>query len=476
MRKLKTTDAGGALKYPSLLCQKDPIMVVTYTVDERERLQYLFWCDAESQMNYKVFGVNHHNHTIVFAAAVVTNETEETYVWLFEKFLQAMNGKAPFSVIADGDVAMKNSIKRVFLNAHHRLSVGHLMRNATSHVRDKGVLKCLKSFMLSDIEVVEFEERWTNMVGKYELQDNHWITDLYARRKTWSPTHIRGNFFAGIQTTSRCEAFHSHVAKYVDSLEKSVGTILTKEMLLLLKPTIAKTVRFKVVDCKEMTMFSIYTVVKYRSESIWCVCYWQMSNDFICSCFRMESIGLPCDHIVSVLLCLNITNFPNSLLTDRWSKNAKEPIKGKYLGASLYWESEDIARYATLLQLSREVCEAGYRVEEDFDDLVVLFSNEVTRLKSKNINAGVQNEMETHVETVNEFDGVLNPPVVRAKGCGQTMNNESNSRRRIQTCGICGATGHNRRKCTVLSQNSIDAGGRGMQLGNSFNRDDVEKD
>jgi len=56
MRKLKTTDAGGALKYPSLLCQKDPIMVVTYTVDERERLQYLFWCDAESQMNYKVFG------------------------------------------------------------------------------------------------------------------------------------------------------------------------------------------------------------------------------------------------------------------------------------------------------------------------------------------------------------------------------------------------------------------------------------
>jgi len=168
-------------------------------------------------MSIRIFsGVNHHNHTIVFAAAVVTNETEETYVWLFEKFLQAMNGKAPFSVIADGDVAMKNSIKRVFLNAHHRLSVGHLMRNATSHVRDKGVLKCLKSFMLSDIEVVEFEERWTNMVGKYELQDNHWITDLYARRKTWSPTHIRGNFFAGIQTTSRCEAFHSHVAKYVD--------------------------------------------------------------------------------------------------------------------------------------------------------------------------------------------------------------------------------------------------------------------
>ncbi|KAG5102727.1 hypothetical protein JHK84_047696 [Glycine max] len=38
-----------------------------------------------------------------------------------------------------------------------------------------------------------------------------------------------------------------------------------------------------------------------------------------------------------------------SLLADRWSKSAKEPIKGKYPVASSCWESEDIAKYATLL-------------------------------------------------------------------------------------------------------------------------------
>ena len=109
MRKWKTTHVGGALKYLSLLCQKDPIMVVTY-FDERERLQYLFWCDAESQMNYKVFGdvlafdvtykknkylcpfviflgVNHYNHTIVFVVVVVTNEMEEIYVWLLKHLI-----------------------------------------------------------------------------------------------------------------------------------------------------------------------------------------------------------------------------------------------------------------------------------------------------------------------------------------------------------------------------------------------------
>ena len=30
-------------------------------------------------------GVNYHNNTIVFVTALVTNKTEETYVWLLEQ-------------------------------------------------------------------------------------------------------------------------------------------------------------------------------------------------------------------------------------------------------------------------------------------------------------------------------------------------------------------------------------------------------
>lgn len=29
--------------------------------------------------------------------------------------------------------------------------------------------------MLSDIVVVEFEERWRDMVAKYEFEENNWI-------------------------------------------------------------------------------------------------------------------------------------------------------------------------------------------------------------------------------------------------------------------------------------------------------------
>ncbi|XP_028246707.1 protein FAR1-RELATED SEQUENCE 5-like [Glycine soja] len=238
MRKQHTSYASGALKYLHDLCKKDPMMYVSYTVGEGSRLQRLFWCDAESQLFYEVFGdvlafdatykknkylcsfvvfsgVNHHNQTIVFGVAIVADETEETYVWLLEQFLEAMKGKTPFSILTDGDLAMRNAITRVMLGVFHRLCARHLFRNALSHVRDKQVLKWLKKLMLCDFEVIEFKKNGKEMVVTFQLEDNSWIAKLYEKRMKWSPTHLRGNFFAGIWTTSRCEAFHAHVAKYV---------------------------------------------------------------------------------------------------------------------------------------------------------------------------------------------------------------------------------------------------------------------
>jgi len=80
------------------------------------------------------FGFNHHNQTIVFATTIIANEIEETCVWLLENFLEAMKGKLPLSVITNGDLAMKTSIRRVFPNSHHRLCIWHILCNATTNL------------------------------------------------------------------------------------------------------------------------------------------------------------------------------------------------------------------------------------------------------------------------------------------------------------------------------------------------------
>lgn len=144
------SDATAGLNYLEGLRRNDDMMFFRHTVDEEGRLEHLFWCDGHSRGDYLIFGdvmafdatyrknkylcpfvvfsrVNHHNQSIVFGAGLVTNEKEETYVWLLEQFLEAMGGKAPTSVITDGDMAMRNAIRKVFPDAHHRLCAWHLL-------------------------------------------------------------------------------------------------------------------------------------------------------------------------------------------------------------------------------------------------------------------------------------------------------------------------------------------------------------
>ena len=132
-----------------------------------------------------------------------------------------------------------------------------------------------------------------------------------------------------------------------------------------------------------MVAFSIYTVVKYCSGSVWLVSYCPSTVDFSRSCMRMKSIGLPCDHILVVLVSLNFMELPSSLILNRWSKLATKQMKDKYPNFAMYWDSQLMARYATLVEVSRQVCEAAYCDEEEYDKMLHFLSNEARRLKSK---------------------------------------------------------------------------------------------
>lgn len=136
-----------------------------------------------------------HNLTTVFATALVSNATEDTYVWLLENFMVVMNGKAPSSAITDGDLGMKKSINRVFSQSYHRLCAWHMLHNATSNVGIPYFMPWLKKCMFGDYDVVKFEELWDEMVMKFGLEDNAWIRDLYAREKNVGHRSYYGEIF-----------------------------------------------------------------------------------------------------------------------------------------------------------------------------------------------------------------------------------------------------------------------------------------
>ncbi|KAG5066139.1 hypothetical protein JHK86_009870 [Glycine max] len=215
------------------------------------------------------------------------------------------------------------------------------------------------------------------------------------------------------------------------------------------------TIKLRVIDCKEMITLLIYTVLKYCSGSVWLVSYCPSTVDFSCSCMRMQSIGLPCDHILVVLDSLNFMELPSSLVLNRWSKVATENIKDKYLDSAMYWDSQLMAKYATLVEVSRQVCKAAYRDEDEYDKMLHFLSNEVRRLKSKkNSEPCIDDNDEQADQQGDNYDGILDPVVVRIKGCRQVGVDEYGKQRRIQKCGQCGGSGHNKRSCRNRLRNA----------------------
>ncbi|KAE8704532.1 hypothetical protein F3Y22_tig00110450pilonHSYRG00575 [Hibiscus syriacus] len=166
-------DVNALIAYFDYKKHDDPGFFMTYSVDESGALYNLIWSDSTSRSDYTCFGdviafdktykdnlygrpimpivgVNHHHNTIVFATAIITDETSQSFEWVLQKFLEAMMNKSPISVVTDGDRAMQRAIKSVIPYAKHRLCSWHFSRNAQANIGDPkftaAFSKCMASW------------------------------------------------------------------------------------------------------------------------------------------------------------------------------------------------------------------------------------------------------------------------------------------------------------------------------------------
>lgn len=518
------SDAKAALCYLDSMRSDDDMMFWKHTVDAEGRLEHLFWCDGGSRRDYLVFGdvlafdatyrknkymcplvvfsgVNHHNQTIVFASAIVGNETEETYVWLLECFMEAMDGKSPTSVITDGDLAMRNVIKKVFPRSHHRLCAWHLIRNATSNVGNVRFIGKLRQCMLGDYDIGEFKLKWEWMIAEFGLEDNNWVRELYAKRKMWATAHIRGKFFAGFRTTSRCESLHAEFGRYVNihnnlmdflkhffrclnymrykeveadfesvhgepvlqtqlqGLESSAASLYTKEVFMLFRPVLQRAYTTMVDGYTKTATSYIYTVTKYRRDGFeWYVSYCPSSLELKCSCMRMESMGIPCEHLIVVMMKLNIVNLPECLVLNRWRKNAKDAVFTSNDGSCNSWDPSMVGQYLRLVERFKRMAKA---VLKNGRPEHIRSIHEYIESNTKVFEAV---ESQTGVEDINPSipDILKNPMRVRTKGCGGASSSGGGKGRKKHACTICREEGHNRKSCplqrqkTLLSQSEVE--------------------
>ncbi|XP_028064307.1 protein FAR1-RELATED SEQUENCE 5-like [Camellia sinensis] len=241
-RRVQVVDgnAEGVLAYLCGKEEQDPMFYYKYGVDEENRLNNLFWTNGGSRTDYMYFGdvlvfdttyrTNVYNKPFVMLQA---SETVETYIWVSEKFLDAMDHKIPLSVITDGDKAIRRAIKTVMLTARHRLCKWHLKMNALSNIHIEGFLHSFEKCKSMQCTQEMFELEWKNLVDKYSLHNNKWIADVYCKRTLWAEAYLHGHFFVSAKSTQRCESMTAFLNRFLKEMEQKEKAMLKGHVCIL---------------------------------------------------------------------------------------------------------------------------------------------------------------------------------------------------------------------------------------------------
>jgi len=147
-------------------------------------------------------------------------------------------------------------------------------------------------------------------------------------------------------------------------------------------------------DCHQTPFCSIYFVSKYCDIGSICHVSYCPLVDFRCFCMKMESFGMPCDHIVVLLVFLDFREVPKCLVLNRWTKKAKKSIIGRYVDSSTFWDSSPVSRHAHLHFLFTEMAEVAPRYEDDYNDVVNILVRQVMKL-GKNMGTRVMQKIKT---------------------------------------------------------------------------------
>ncbi|KAF1883429.1 hypothetical protein Lal_00042187 [Lupinus albus] len=193
-RRIENGDAELTLQYLKEQSKLDCAMYWRHSVNEEDIIAF---DTTYSRNKYKfsvvIFsGVNHHKQTT------------------------AMNGKHSKCVIIGGDLSMKNAIKRVFPEAHHRLCSWHICNNGGKNIKKNNFHKDFEKVMYANVEIDDFNMMWEEFIAKHGLHNNVWASQIFDSRSMWARSYIRGKFYAGLHTTSRSDGLHSQMVRYIE--------------------------------------------------------------------------------------------------------------------------------------------------------------------------------------------------------------------------------------------------------------------
>ena len=165
--------------------------------------------------------INRHGQSFMLGCGFVRQELASSFDWLFQTFLEAMHNVAPTNIITDQDIAMAQSIKKIFPTSVHRCCRWHIMKKAQEKLgallgQNPGLSKDFNNYVDFSLTPEEFEAGWCELMMKYEAMTDSHFKNLYKYRETWVPCYFKHQFFPFLQSTQCSEGFNTVLKQYVN--------------------------------------------------------------------------------------------------------------------------------------------------------------------------------------------------------------------------------------------------------------------
>ncbi|CAJ2644510.1 protein FAR1-RELATED SEQUENCE 5-like [Trifolium pratense] len=180
LKNMAYGEVGSLLQHFQQKCIENPSFYHGIQLDIDEQITNIFWADARMIMDYEYFGdvvtldttystnnayrplaifagFNHFRGVVIFGAALLYDETAESFEWLFREFLKAHKSKKPQTVFTDQDHAMAKALREVMPETYHGLCTWHLMQNVLKHLghlmkNGSNLLRDIKFCMVLNVE------------------------------------------------------------------------------------------------------------------------------------------------------------------------------------------------------------------------------------------------------------------------------------------------------------------------------------
>ncbi|XP_010507064.1 PREDICTED: protein FAR1-RELATED SEQUENCE 3-like [Camelina sativa] len=382
-------------------------------LDEDDMITNIFWAYDRSISDYNLFGdvvcfdttyktneydrpfapfvgVNHHKQTVVFGAALLYDETIESYKWLFETFLGAMSGKQPKTILTDQCAAMANAIVKVFPETKHRLCVWHIYQNAAKKLSH--VFHGAEQFAMDFSKCVyDHEEEqdwllaWSDMLEKHKLTEDKWLKNLFELKEKWAMEVYTPEVFSLLQR------------QYIVIGDYVATKVSKSEMVYEYKVSYRGVAREHLVN------------------------YDAISQTIHCGCMKFSFAGILCRHALKVLDKKNVRRIPSTYILTRWSKEAKTRRISYYHPKTLNeTEKQSIGRrYSHICRTFREIAS----VAADHIELTLCANEDAIQLlrkleekKKELVKANAWMPQSSDVGLVEEEEEVEDKEVPNARG------------------------------------------------------------